>query len=198
MPSAIATEVINVEELQRALDTAPGLVFRNVKSEMFRWSRRVRKKVIRERLSGRPGLDGGQFKKGKHVQAFVTGTELENLKAVNKISRILRPHEDGGVIPGPVAIRLKKGLPQDPRKVRGLFKLPGKPALAVKEGTGIRILYLLRRNIRIPARLGFQALWKRELPEAYAKIHDGMERAMREAIDKQLKAISRAVQRMAA
>lgn len=198
MASAIASEVINVDELHRALGLAPGLVQRNVKSEMFRWARRVRKKVIRERLSGRPGIEGGQFKKGKHVQAFVVGNELANLKAVSKISRILRAHEEGAVIPGPVAIRLQKGLPQDPRKVPGIFKLAGKPALAVKDGNGIRILYMLRRNVRIPARLGFEALWRRELPEAYEKINAGVERAIREALDKQMKEIARAIQRLAA
>lgn len=198
MPSMVAADAINMEELMRALDLAPGLVHRNVKSEMLRFSRRVRRKVIRERLNGRPGLNGGQFKKGKHVNAFTTGNDLLSLKSVVLVSRVLRIHEEGGVIAGPVAIRLQKGLPIDPRKVPGLFKLPGKPALAVKEGNGIRVLYLLRRGVKIPARLGLQAIWRRELPDGLSKIGVAVQRALREAMDKQMKAVSGFIQRVAA
>lgn len=178
MPSAIAAEVINMDELHRALELAPGLVHRNVKSEMFRWARRVRKKVIRERLSGRPGLDGGQFKKGKHVQAFITGHDLASLKAVNKISRILRVHEEGGVI--------------KPKQGEWLY-LSKKTRVAGKGRIFARV-----RQVVIPARLGFEALWRRELPQAYEKVNDAVHRAMREAIDKQFKAVSSFIQRIAA
>jgi hypothetical protein len=176
MPSAIAAEAINFDELKQALTTAPQLVQRNVKSELFRWTRRVRKKVIRERLSGAPGITGGQFKKGKHVQAFVTGRDLASLKAVNKISRILRVHEDGATI----------------RPTHGEWLYLSKKTRVAGKGH----VFARVRQVVIPARLGFEALWRRELPQAYEKVNDAVHRAMREAIDKQMKAAASFIQRV--
>jgi hypothetical protein len=178
MPTLIVTNTINIDELQRAFATAPGLVHRNVKSELFRFARRVRRKVIRERMSGRPGIDGGQFRRGKHVQGFVTGNDLASLKAVNKISRILRVHEEGGVITA---------------KGGGWLYLSRKTRV---KGQG-RIFARVKQVV-IPARLGFEMVWRREAPDGVAKVASAMERAMREAVDRQFKAITRTVQRLVA
>jgi hypothetical protein len=178
MPTAIVTDVINIQELERAFSIAPGLVMRNVKSEMLRHARRVRKKVIRERMNGAPGIKGGQFKKGKHVQAFVTGNDLAGLKAVNKISRILRVHEEGGVITA---------------RGGGWLFLSTKNRVKGKGKIFARV-----KQVVIPARLGFEALWRRELPDGITRIHAGFERAMKEAIDKQMKAVAGFITRLAA
>lgn len=178
MPTYLATDVINVQELSRALGDAPKLVQRNVKSEMLRFVRRVRRKTIRERMNGRPGIDGGQFKRGKHVQGFVTGTDLASLKAVNKISRILRVHEEGGVI--------------TPKQGEWLF-LSRKNRV---KGQGK--IFARVRQVVIPARLGFQALWRRELPDGLRRVQAGIDRAMREAMDRQLKAVTSLIRRIAA
>lgn len=178
MPTAIVTDVINVRELQQALEQAPRLVQRNVKGEMLRFARRVRRKVIRERMNGAPGINGGQFKKGKHVQAFVTGSDLVNLKAVNKISRILRVHEDGG------AITARGG---------GYLYLSKKNRIKGKGKIFARV-----KQVVIPARLGFEMLWRRELPDGLKRVADGVERAMREAMDQQMKAVASLIQRIAA
>lgn len=178
MPTAIATDVINVEELSRALGEAPRLVTRNVKNELGRFAKRVRRKVIRERLNGSPGINGGQFKRGKHVQGFVTGTDLASLKAVNKISRILRVHEEGGVITA-------KGGGYLVLSVKNRVKGKGKIFARVKQ-------------VVIPARLGFEALWRRELQDGLQRVANGVDRAMKEAMDRQLKAVTGLIQRLAA
>lgn len=175
MPTEIVTNTINIEELKRAFADAPRLTQRNVKSEMFRFARRVRRKTIRERLSGPPGIDGGQFKKGKHVQAFTTGSDLASLKAVNKISRILRVHEEGGTITA-------KG---------GGFLFLSKKNRSKGKGR----IFARVKQVVIKPRLGFQKVWEKEVPEGLKKIGNGVERAMREAMDKHLKAVSAAVAR---
>lgn len=177
MPTEIVTNTINFAELSRALELAPGLVQRNVKTEMTRFARRVRRKVIRERMNGAPGINGGQFKKGKHVQAFVTGNDLASLKAVNKISRILRVHEEGATITakdGGFLFLSKKN------RVKG----QGKIVARVKQ-------------VVIPARLGFEQLWRREVPDGLKRIDAGVQRAMKEALDRQMKAVSSFIQRVA-
>lgn len=177
MPTKIATSMINFDELKRAFETAPSLVQRNVKSELFRFARRVRKKTIRERMNGPPGIDGGQFKRGKHVQGFTTGRDLANLKAVNKISRKLRVHEDGGTITA---------------KGGGWLFLSRK-----NRSKGKGKIFARVKQVVIKARLGFQKMWNREVPDGVKKIGNGVERAMRESIDKQMKAITSAITRLA-
>ena len=177
MPTAIGTAVINFDELKRAFETAPKLVHRNVKSELFRFARRVRRRTIRERLSGAPGINGGQFKRGKHVQAFTTGSDLASLKAVNKISRILRVHEEGGVITA---------------KGGGFLYLSRKNRVKGKGAIFARV-----KQVVIKPRLGFTEVWEREVPDGLQKVGNGVERAMREAVDRQMKAITSAVTRLA-
>lgn len=178
MPTAIGTEMLNLDELRRAFAKAPGLVARNVRGELGRFAKRVRRKVIRERMNGAPGISGGQFKRGKHVQGFVTGNDLASLKAVSKISRILRVHEEGGTI------RARGG---------GWLYLSRKNR---KKGQGA--IFARVKQVVIPARLGFEALWRRELPDGIRRVEAGMQRAMREAIQKELKAVSSFIKRIAA
>lgn len=176
MPTAIGTAVINFDELKRAFEAAPRIVQRNVKSELFRFARRVRRKTIRERLSGAPGIDGGQFKRGKHVQAFTTGSDLASLKAVNKISRILRVHEEGGVITA-------KG---------GGFLFLSKKNRSKGKGR----IFARVTQVVIKPRLGFTKVWEREVPDGLKKVGNGVERAMREAMDRQMKAVTSTLTRL--
>lgn len=178
MPTEIVTNTLNFAELSRALELAPGLVQRNVKTELFRFARRVRRKVIRERMSGPPGINGGQFKKGKHVQGFVTGNDLASLKAVNKISRILRVHEEGATITA---------------KAGGFLYLSKKNRV---KGQGK--IFARVKQVVIPARLGFEQLWRRELPDGLQRVANGVDRAMKEAVDRQLKAVTGSIKRLVA
>lgn len=171
--------MLNLDELKRAFDKAPGLVARNVRGEMGRFAKRVRRKVIRERMNGAPGISGGQFKRGKHVQGFVTGTDLASLKGVNKISRALRVHEEGHTF--------------NPTGGRQWIYLSRKNR---KKGQGA--IFARVKQVVIPARLGFEAVWRRELPDGIRRVDAGIQRAMKEAIAKELKAVSSFVKRVAA
>jgi hypothetical protein len=173
MPSL---EAVNLKELQQAFEEAPELTTRYVKGELSRFARRVRRKTIRERMSGRPGIEGGQFTRGKHVQGFATGSELATLKAVNKISRILRVHEEGAVI--------------TPRAAGWLY-------LSRKSGqAGQGRIFARVKSVTIPARLGFEALWRREVPDGQRRIADAMARAMRVSMERRMKAITSTIQRI--
>lgn len=164
---------INFDELKQAFDDAPKETAKFVKGELGRFAKRVRRQTIREHMSGRPGIDGGQFKKGKHVQGFVTGSDLGSLKAVSKISRILRVHEEGGVI--------------TPKSAGFLF-LSKKTRVAGKGHIFARV-----KRVVIPARLHFQDTWKSQVPDGTKRIGDAMERAMRVALERRMKTITNAV-----
>lgn len=177
MPTAVGTEIINFDELKRAFAQAPRLVHRNIKTEFTRFAKRVRRKTIRERLNGPPGIHGGQFKRGKHVQGFTVGRDLANLKAVNKISRVLRVHEEGHTF--------------HPTGGREWIYLSRKTR---QKGKGL--IFARVKQVVIKPRLGFEKVWRREVPEGLQKVGNGVERAMRQAMDEQLKALTSTIQRL--
>lgn len=184
MPTDIVIgDALNFEELRQALSEAPELTAKFVKGEMFRFARRVRRRTIQQ-MTGAKGrgpqskspadkLYGGQFKRGKHVNAFSAGTDLGSLKAVTKISRILRIHEEGATITP---------------KAGGFLFLSRKTRIAGKGSIFARV-----KSVTIPARLGFQKAWNAELPDGEQRIHGAMDRAMRVAMDRRMKAIGAAV-----
>lgn len=175
MADILNLKAVNFDELAQAFQDAPTETARFVKQELFRFARRVRRKLINERMKGRPGIVGGVLARGKNVQAFQTGTDLASLKAVNKISRILRMHEEGG----PINVRHAAFL-----------------YLSRKTGHGGKGQIFARvKTVTIPPRLGFEALWNREVPDGIRRIHAAMERAMRVALEKRMKAINAAVSR---
>lgn len=174
MPEILNATAVNIEELRQAFDDAPKDTFRFVKQELFRFARRTRKKLIRERMQGAPGIKGGVLARGGNVKAFQTGTDLGSLKAVNKISRILRTHEEGHTF----------------RPVRGEFLF-----LSKKNGkAGQGRIFARVRSVTIPSRLGFESLWRREVPDGQARVHDAMERGVRVAMERRLKTVSRVIQ----
>jgi len=174
MPEIINATALNIEELQAALGDAPTETYRFVKQELFRFARRTRKKLIRERMQGAPGIKGGVLAKGGNVKAFQAGSDLPSLKAVNKISRVLRTHEEGHTF--------------TPVKGSYLF-------LSRKTGkSGKGRIFARVRSVTISARLGFETLWEREVPDGQTRVHDAMERALRVAMEKRMKAITGAVQ----
>lgn len=179
MPTNVVIgEAVNFEELQQAFADAPVETYRYVKTPLFRFARRVAKRVKVESLSGRPGIAGGPWKriKDKNVQGFQTGSDLSSLKAVNKVSRILRTHVEGATITA---------------KGGGFLFLSRKTGT---KGTGK--VFARVRSVTIPARVKFEEPWRQELPKAQEQIMDATHRAMVGAMDKRMKAISSAIQRV--
>jgi hypothetical protein len=164
---------VNFEELRQAFSDAPKETAQFVKGELGRFAKRVRRQTFRTGMSGRPGIDGGQFKRGKHVQGFVIGSDLGSLKAVNKISRILRVHEEGGTITP------KQG---------GFLFLSKKTNVAGKGHIFARV-----KQVLIPARLHFQDTWRSQVPDGEQRISSAMERAMRVAMERRMKTLTNTV-----
>lgn len=178
MPSdAIYGQAINIEELRQAFADAPELTAKFVKTPLFRFARRVAKRVKVESLSGRPGIAGGPWRrlKDKNVQGFTTGSTLSTLKAVNKVSRILRTHVEGATITA------KDG---------------GFLFLSRKNGTKTGSVFARVRSVTIPARVKFVEPWQQEIPQAGEQIADAMHRAMSVALDRRMKALSATVQQL--
>jgi len=180
MPTdAVIATTVNFTELQQAFADAPVETARWVKTPLFRFARRVAKRVKKESLSGRPGIAGGPWKriKDKNVQGFQTGSDLASLKAVNKVSRIVRTHVEGAVITA---------------KGAGFLFLSRKTG---KAGAGA--VFARVKSVTIPARVKFEEPWRQEMPKATEQIGDAMQRAMHAALDRRMAAISAAVQRVA-
>ncbi len=182
MPTdSIIGTAVNFTELQQAFADAPAETYRYIKTPLFRFARRVAKRVKTDSLSGRPGIVGGPWKriKDKNVQGFQTGSDLGSLKAVNKVSRIVRTHVDGAVITA-------KG---------GGFLFLSRKARTGKAGTGA--VFARVRSVTIPARVKFEEPWRQEIPKAGEQIADAMHRAMRAALDRRMTAVGSAIGRLA-
>jgi hypothetical protein len=179
MPTdAIIAKTVNFTELQQAFADAPLETYRYVKTPLFRFARRVARRVKVESLSGRPGIAGGPWRrlKDKNVQGFSTGSDLGSLKAVNKVSRIVRTHVEGAVITA---------------KGGGFLFLSSKTG---KKGGGT--VFARVRSVTIPARVKFEEPWRQEIPKASEQIADAMHRAMSAALDRRMQALGSAVQRV--
>lgn len=212
MSDGVSVRAVNFEELQAAFTEAPALALRFTRSEMGRFGKRFRKKFIRAYLKGAPGIRWDETKRkiGKNVRADITGDfRLEDLTLTLAISRILRKHEEGGEIRPTgnrqaLVIPMREGLPAKPRVVKGLFRIPGTPLLAVKSGSeGMKVLYVLVRKIRIKKRLDFRGMVDREVAsDLRPRLLNALSRSVRVAMEQRLKAQASAItgfgERMAA
>jgi hypothetical protein len=179
MPTdAVIGQAINFDELRQAFADAPAETARFVKTPLFRFARRVAKRVKVESLSGRPGILGGPWRriKDKNVQGFTTGSTLGNLKAVNKVSRILRTHVEGATITA---------------KGAGFLFLSRKTGT-----TGSGTVFARVKSVRIPARVKVVEPWQQEIPKATEQVGEAVHRAMSVALDRRMQTLSAAVARL--
>lgn len=181
MPTqGLILEAVNFQELHQAFQAAPFATTRFVKGAFQRFAKRVRRRTIQQ-MTGKKGMGplakgpsealfGGQFKKVRHVKGFVTGTDLASLKAVNKISRILRVHEEGSTITP---------------KAGGFLFLSRKTG---KAGRGH--LFARVKSVTIPPRLKFVQAWNNEMPRGVTEVLAAAERAMRLSMEQRMKVLS--------
>ena len=211
--------VLNLEEVQQALREAPGLAFQYVGSELKRAQNRVRRKFLRERMSGPPGIRGGEWKRQyqRHVKTRLEGTDLGSLAARMRLSRFLALHETGGELTshpkGADMLRLpigeRRGLAfhgvrfqREPGTgyLTGLIFLrrPGKsPILAEKVGEALIPRYVLKGRFTIKPRLGFRQNVAANWPAEYPKLREALGRAMSVALERRMKALTGFVQQVA-
>lgn len=211
----IKVETVNFQELQAAFAAAPELTTRYVKGEMARATARVRKRFMAQRMSGPPGIRGGEWKKQhkRHIKFWTAGKDLNSLQSGIRLSRFLTLHETGGTITahkkGRDMLRLPIGerwkLPTrggfDGNRIKGLFVLrrPGKAPLLVQKVDGKIIpRFVLKGRVVIKARLGFAQTVQQEWPKEFPKILEAAHRALRVSMEQRMQAASAFVSRLVA
>lgn len=105
-----SAQVIGHQAIQAMLKDAPDLYYRNVRSEAWRFVKRVRATFVRDQLKGPtsptairwrgptgPNARGKGDKKalGKNARGWVAGKRRDNLTAFFKISKFLVWHSEG-------------------------------------------------------------------------------------------------------
>lgn len=212
----VRVEAINLDEIREAFADAPDLVARYVKSEMARATARVRRRFISQRLSGPPGIRGGEWKRQhrRHVKQWTAGQDLNSLQSGIRLSRFLTLHETGGTITaqhkGRDMLRLPIGerwkLPTrggfDGNRIKGLFVLrrPGKPPLLAQKLEDGQIIprFVLKGRVVIKAKLGFAQTVRREWPAEFPKMWEAAHRAVRVSMEQRMWAASAFVSRLVA
>lgn len=201
----VQVQTLNFEEVLTAFREAPTLAQRFMKQEMHRATARVRKRFMRERMSGAPGIKGGTWKRQhkRHIKYWTAGTSLASLQSGIRISRFLTLHETGGVITaqhkGRKMLRIPIGkrfrLPTrggfDGKRIKGLIFIarPGKdPLLAEKKGDQLVPRFVLKHRVVMKARLGFKETVLREWPKEFPKLAEALQRAMRVTLEQRMKA----------
>lgn len=212
----VIIESINFEEVAQAFREAPELSARYLKTEMLRATARVRKRFMAQRLSGPPGIKGGEWKKQhkRHIKYWVAGNDLASMQATIRISRFLALHEFGGTITAQhkgrdmlrIPIGARKKLPtrggfDGDGHIRGLIFIRRKgkaPLLAEKVGGEVIPRFVLKGRVVMKARLGFRETVEREWPKEFPKLADALHRAMRVSLEQRMKTASAFVQRLVA
>lgn len=143
----------------------PDLTYRFVRQELVRFAKRFKKQFIKNRMSGRPGIDAPRMAKGKHVRTWVKGEnrQVGTLVAYAQISRILKAHEEGRTITA-----------------------KGGGYLFLKRGNKV---FAKVRSVKLPARLGFRSEWESTLPDTRARIKRSMERAVKVSNEQKVKKV---------
>ena len=169
----LTVTTINFEEAQRAFREVPAIAAKFTKTALFRFARRVAKRTKTDYLSGRPGIKGGPWRriKDRNVRGFTAGNDLSDLRAVNKVSRIVRTHVEGATITA---------------KGAGFLFLSRKTG---KTGSGK--IFARVRSVTIPARIPFETVWRKELPRGEKEIGDALHRAVNLTLDQRMTVISK-------
>lgn len=183
---------VNVQEMQTALREAPDIAYKFVRSEMGRIGNRFKKKMKKEHLSGRPGLE---WPRGMAIpiSAKVTGSDLAALKLVSKAASMLATHETTRTFtPRVLKIAVSK---LDSHRL-SMEEFTAK-VYTGKRGALFTILRMSGRSVTVPARLHFKDTFNAMLPENVAKLEKEVVRAVRLAFEKRLKVVGRFLEKVA-
>mgnify|MGYP001565905926 CR=1 FL=1 len=168
----VTVTAVNFDKAEKALNAASNISARFVKTALNRFAKRVAKQVKVQGLSGRPGINGGPWRriKDKNVRGFVAGKDLSDLQAVNKVSRVLRTHVEGATITA---------------------KAAGFLYLSRKSGKSAGKVFARVRSVTIPARVPFESVWRKELPRGIDEVRAALHRAMNLSFDQRMDTISK-------
>ena len=171
--SGLVFEALGAKELAEGFRDSQKTKVRFMRSEAKRGGQRVRKVFIRKDLSGRPGIEGGQFKKGKQVFTFVSGRDGEDISANIGISKGLRTHEEGFTF--------------RPRRGEYLY------IRAHKTGRGTGQIVAKVKQVTIPKRTHLRVRVKEMAPEVAQKIAEAGARGVEVSVKRSLERVVRSI-----
>ena len=171
---------VNTRRLRRAMDRAPRELAKGFANAFDRHAFIFEGHVKTKRLQGRPGLIGRTGKLARSIGHTRPDRrlKLQNLSVRIFIGNALTPYariqEFGGVV-RPVNKRFLTvplpanltagGVPRFPSAAELLSSRPGQtfiarsragnPIIGLREGSSVTWLWVLKKSVRIPARLGF-------------------------------------------
>lgn len=172
-------DVVGLPEFIQGTQRAKILTVRFMRGAFKRGGMQVRRRFIREQLSGPPGIRGGQLKKGKNVFAHVYGDHPDNIGVKVGISRILHVHEKG------MTIRSSGGGPLYLQQRSKGQRIPFQKG-SKESSTVIAVV----SQVVIPSRLRFRQLVQSMGPAIVLKAASEARRATSVAISTSLKAVT--------
>jgi hypothetical protein len=150
--------VKNAREVQAGFALAQTNSKKWTRSALSRGGKRIIRAFKKAWLSGPPGIEGGQFKKGKHAFSYPRFGAVDDVTV--GISRILRVHEEGATIKA---------------KTDALY-------LSKKAGPGIRTIFAMVQEVRIPQRTQFRLLVENMAPDVAKRVGEANVRAIEQAM----------------
>lgn len=188
---------VNLEEFKQALRECPTTAFQFLGRKMGLEANRFRKKFIAERMSGDPGLRWSGVKKvGGNVKTKVTGTALQDLKMIIKLSHFLALHETGAVITPTHGQWLYLKVRAQSAGARRALRAGGGKVYA-----GPRSIFTIAgrvRSVTIRPRLGFRALFNRETPAILDSLGTELNRAIVVSMERRMKSLAGAIRQAVA
>lgn len=159
--------LLGATEFIRGIKDAQLTKVRFMRSELKRGGQRVRREYIRRDLSGRPGIHGGAFRKGKQVFSFVKGASDNDLAVNVGISKGLRVHEEGFTF--------------HPKTGEFIYIRKN------KHGRGTGEIVARVKQVVIPKRTNFVPLTRLMAPEVLRKAGEAGMRGVQVAVEKSSK-----------
>lgn len=163
---------VDAKQLQTALARVPDALQNELRQALEKILRRFEREFVSTRLSGRPGLNRKSGNLARSWVREVRGRKLADLQARFATRVKYAPiHEFGGII-RPVKARFL-AIPLDDARVRGIAASPrdfpdgffmrskgGKLLFGINQGETFVPLFVLKRSVKIPARMGLFDLWE--------------------------------------
>lgn len=158
-----AISIAGRNAVKELLRDVPDLTVSFTRQELVRFSKRIRKRMLKERLSGRPGVAFPE--KGK--RSIIASRIKSKFKRTGTRTRTIGKIQDTLV-----GKNVRAWVPKGAKNIGELVAISkiSRFLLWHEEGTTGRF--------RVPARLGFRKLWASMVPDARVKIEKAMDRAV--------------------
>jgi len=183
--------------LKRSIREVRRAAYKGLRTEFRAIGRDFRNDFAAARLSGRPGIKGRR----SMIQSVTKGSKLTNLLLkIGFRPRYIGIHEKGGTIrakkafsglPGGPYLRVPVGQTRTERRRKASFintfiarGKGGDFIIYQRTGQGIRPLYVLKKDVTIPARLDFFATWRKGLSLVLKRVQNALHNTMTHAFGK--------------